>query len=112
MCNEENWKTMLLLGGARVGPVAPASVLMECPVTRTLSVHDSELSGMDAVWNKPNPSLCLLKHDLDQPYSMVYIFRYLISLTQQNLKIEESFLSLRLMGIELSLMKIMFCGFF
>lgn len=112
VCNEENWKTVLLLGGARVGTVAPASVLMECPVTRTLSVHDSELSGMDAVWNKPNPSLCLLKHDLDQPYSMVYIFRYLISLTQQNLKIEESFLSLRLMGIELSLMKIMFCGFF
>lgn len=102
---------MLLLGGARAGPVAPESVLMECPVTRTPSVHDSKLSGMGAIWNKPNHSLFLLKHDLDQPYSMVYVFRYLILLTQQNLKIEESFLSLRLMGIELSLMQILFRGF-
>lgn len=78
VCNNENWKTMLLLGGARAGTVAPESVLMECPVTGTLSIHDSELSGMDAVCNKWNPSLFLLKHDLDQLYSMVYIFRYLI----------------------------------
>lgn len=33
VCNEENWKTVLLLGGARAGPVAPESVLMECPMT-------------------------------------------------------------------------------
>lgn len=39
----------MLLGGARAGPVAPESVLMECPVIGTLSVNDSELSGMDAV---------------------------------------------------------------
>lgn len=83
-------------------------VLMVCLVIGTLSVHDSKLSGMDAVWNKRNHSLFLLKHDLDQPYSMVYVFRYLISSTQQNLKIEESFLSLLLMGIKLSLMQIMF----
>lgn len=106
--NDENWKTMLLLGGVRAGPVAPESVLMECPVAGTPRVHDSKLSGVDAVWNKPNHSLFLLKHDLDQPYSIVYVFRYLISLTQQNLKIEESFLSLHLMGIKLSLMQIMF----
>lgn len=105
--NDENWKTMLPLGGVRAGPVARESVLMECLVTGTPRVHDSELSGMDAVWNKANHSLFVLKHDLDQPYSMVYVFRYLISLTHQNLKIEESFLSLRLMGIKLSLMQIM-----
>lgn len=40
---------MLLLGGARAGPVALESVLMECPVIGILSVHDSKLSGKDAV---------------------------------------------------------------
>lgn len=67
---------------------------------------------MYTVCSKLSPSLLLLKHGLDQSYPKVYGFRYLISLTQQNLKIEESFLLVHLIGIELSLVQIMFRGFF